>query len=71
MDGELWGDASVTFPDWKGTAQVDERRTVPWEGLTRTVGLDADEWQVVGFSISGGERRFALADRRRASRRMG
>ena len=51
MDGELWGDASVTFPDWKGTAQVDERRTVPWEGLTRTVGLDADEWQVVGFSI--------------------
>jgi hypothetical protein len=52
MDGELWGDASVTFPDWMGTAQVDERRTVPWEGLGRTVGLDADEWQVVGFSVS-------------------
>jgi hypothetical protein len=45
---------------WKGTAQVDERRTVPWEGLARRVGLDADEWQVVGFSISGGERRFDL-----------
>lgn len=60
MDGELWGDASVTHPDWKGTAQVDERRTVPWDGLARTVGLDADEWQIVGFSISGGERHFDL-----------
>lgn len=28
----------------EGTAQVDERRTVPWEGLARRVGLDADEW---------------------------
>ena len=60
MDGELWGDASVTYPDWKGTAQIDERRTVPWKGLARTVGLDADEWQVVGFSVSGGERHFDL-----------
>jgi hypothetical protein len=31
MDGELWGDARVTFPDWKGTAQLDERKTVPWQ----------------------------------------
>ena len=60
MNGELWGDARVTFSDWKGTAQLDERRTVPWEGLARTVGLDADEWQVVGFSITGGEHRFDL-----------
>jgi len=22
----------VTYPDWKGTAQLDERRTVLWEG---------------------------------------
>jgi hypothetical protein len=60
MDGELWGDASVTFHDWKGTAQLDERRTVPWEGLARTIGLSADEWQVVGFSIGGGEHGFDL-----------
>lgn len=60
MDGELWGDASVTFPDWKGTAQLDERRTVPWEGLARTCGLEADSWQVVGFSVGGGEHGFDL-----------
>lgn len=55
MDGDIWGDANVTFPDWKGTAQLDERMTTPWEGLARTFGLDPDRWQVVGFSIGGGE----------------
>jgi hypothetical protein len=60
MNGELWGDASVTYPDWKGTAQLDERKTVPWEGLARTFGLDEDAWQVVGFSIGGGEHGFNL-----------
>jgi hypothetical protein len=28
-DGEIWGEASVSFPDWKGTAQLDERMTTP------------------------------------------
>ncbi|MGN9808132.1 hypothetical protein ACTMSW_02075 [Micromonospora sp. BQ11] len=60
MDGETWGEASVTYPDWKGTAQLDERMTVPWEGLARTVGLDGDQWQVVGFSIGGGEHGYDL-----------
>ncbi|MET7808618.1 hypothetical protein [Micromonospora chersina] len=60
MDGEVWGEASVTFPDWKGTAQLDERMTVPWEGLAQTVGLDPDQWQVVGFSIGGGEHGYDL-----------
>ncbi len=60
MDGELWGDARVTFSDWKGTAQLDERKTVPWQGLAGTVGLDADKWQVVGFSIGAGEHGFNL-----------
>jgi hypothetical protein len=60
MDGQLWGDAGVTFPDWKGTAQLDERKTVPWDGLARTFGLDTDSWQVVGFSVSGGEHGFDL-----------
>jgi len=60
MDGELWGDASVTFPDWKGTAQLDERKTIPWDGLARTLGLDTNAWQVVGFSVSGGEHGFDL-----------
>ncbi|WP_410673797.1 hypothetical protein [Amycolatopsis sp. cmx-4-68] len=60
MDGEIWGDASVAFPDWKGTAQLDERMTVPWEGLARAVGLDPEQWQVVGFNIGGGENGFHL-----------
>ncbi|PMR62158.1 hypothetical protein C1A38_05340 [Verrucosispora sp. ts21] len=60
MDGEVWGEASVSFPDWKGTAQLDERMTIPWQGLGRTVGLDTDEWQLVGFSIGGGESGYDL-----------
>lgn len=60
MDGEVWGEASVTYPDWKGTAQLDERMTVPWEGLARTVGLNHEQWQVVGFSIGGGEHGYNL-----------
>ncbi|MFF0318847.1 hypothetical protein ACFYPH_29925 [Micromonospora sp. NPDC005252] len=39
---------------------LDERMTVPWEGLARTVGLDGDQWQVVGFSIGGGEHGYDL-----------
>jgi hypothetical protein len=30
------------------------------QGLAGTVGLDADKWQVVGFSIGGGEHGFNL-----------
>ena len=60
MDGEIWGEASVTYPDWKGTAQLDERMTIPWEGLARTVGLDGEQWQVVGFSIGGGENGYHM-----------
>jgi hypothetical protein len=60
MDGWAWDNASVTYPDWTGTAQLDERMTVPWEGLARTVGLDDEQWQVVGFSIGGGENGYDL-----------
>jgi len=59
-DGEIWGEASVSFPDWSGTAQLDERMTVPWQGLARTVGLDDDKWQVIGFDIGGGEHGYHL-----------
>lgn len=33
---------------------------MPRAGLGRTVGLDTDEWQIVGFSISGGESQLNL-----------
>ncbi|MEU7876435.1 hypothetical protein [Dactylosporangium sp. NPDC049140] len=60
MDDDIWGEAGVTYPDWKGTAQLDERRTVPWEGLEQTVGLDREQWQILGFSIGGGEMGYHL-----------
>lgn len=60
MEEELWDEARVAFPDWKGTAQLDERMTVPWRGLARRVNLDSEQWQVVGFSIGGGEHGYDL-----------
>ncbi len=60
MDGEVWGEARVTHPDWHGTAQLDERKTAPWEGLARTVGLNSEQWQAIGFSIGGGEHGYHL-----------
>lgn len=52
-DGYLWGDASVSYPDWQGTAQLDQRMTSA--GLEELVGLAPDEWTVVGIDIGGGE----------------
>lgn len=60
MDGEIWDDANVTYPDWQGTAQLDERMTIPWHGLERAIGLDREQWQIVGFSIGGGELGYHL-----------
>lgn len=58
-DGFLWRDAEVTYPDWNGTAQLDERQTATEVGgyLTpeQRVGLDPDEWTIVGLDIGGGE----------------
>lgn len=59
MDGYIWGDAEVTYPDWRGTAQLDQRITsrVPGEdpGVEALVGLDHEKWWVVGIDIGGGE----------------
>lgn len=52
-DGYLWEDASVSYPDWQGTAQLDQRMTSA--GIEELVGLDEDEWTVVGIDIGGGE----------------
>jgi hypothetical protein len=52
-DGEFWGDASVTYPDWQGTAQLDQRMTSA--GIEELVGLNQDDWTVVGIDIGGGE----------------
>lgn len=52
-DGFLWTDAEVTYPDWHGTAQLDQRMTSA--GIEKIVGLDPAEWTVVGIEIGGGE----------------
>ena len=41
---------------WRAmNSSLDERMAIPWEELSRTVGLDTEQWQVIGFEISGGE----------------
>lgn len=41
------------FPDWKGTAQLDERMT--GKSIYETTGVDFDEWTIIGLDIGGGE----------------
>lgn len=52
-NGFIWRDAEVTYPDWKGTAQLDQRRTA--RGIEEIIGLDRDAWMIVGIDIGGGE----------------
>jgi hypothetical protein len=40
MESSIWGHASVTYPDWSGTAQLDQRKTVA--PLADLVGLDGN-----------------------------
>ncbi|PPF36351.1 hypothetical protein [Rathayibacter sp. AY1A3] len=53
--GELWGDARVGFPDWSGTAQLDQRRTGERARLEDVIGLDHEEWMILGIELGGGE----------------
>lgn len=52
-DGYIWGEAEVAYPDWQGTAQLDQRMTS--KGVEEIVGLDPEAWTVVGIDIGGGE----------------
>lgn len=54
MDPYEWTDANVTFPDWSGTAQLDEKHTGPTDIYDYT-GVDRDEWQIIGLDFGGGE----------------
>jgi hypothetical protein len=53
MTDYIWGDAEVTYPDWQGSVQIDERMTDT--SLHELVGLDSDKWMIVGVDIGGGE----------------
>jgi hypothetical protein len=54
VDEYVWGDASVSFPDWIGTAQLDQKMTGQ-VGVYELTGIDPEEWQIVGLDLGGGE----------------
>jgi hypothetical protein len=54
VDQYPWGDASVTYPDWIGTAQLDEKMTGTVDIYSLT-GIDREEWLIVGLDFGGGE----------------
>jgi hypothetical protein len=54
-DEMIWTEARVTYPDWSGTAQLDQRMTGPDALLEKVVGLDPMKWQVIGLAFGGGE----------------
>ncbi len=49
-----WGPASVTYPDWKGTFQIDEIITRP-ESIYDLTGVNQDEWTIIGLDWGAGE----------------
>lgn len=58
MEPYVWREAEVTYPDFKGTAQLD-RKITGTSGFT-VAGIDEDKWLVVGLDIGGGEHGHSL-----------
>jgi hypothetical protein len=54
MDEYEWGHASVGYPDWIGTAQLDRKMTGT-EDVYSLTGIDHDEWQIIGLDFGAGE----------------
>jgi hypothetical protein len=54
IDEYEWGHASVSFPDWIGTAQLDEKMTGR-VGIYELAGIDSEEFQIIGLDFGGGE----------------
>lgn len=52
-EGFIWRDAEVTYPDMRGTAQLDERQTA--SQIEAIVGLDPKDWHIIGLDLGGGE----------------
>lgn len=49
-----WGHATVAYPDWVGTAQLDQKLTGPVDIYDLTA-VDRDEWLIIGLDFGGGE----------------
>jgi hypothetical protein len=54
VDPYEWGPASVSFPDWHGTAQLDQKLTGTVDVYSLT-GIDREEWMIIGLDFGGGE----------------
>lgn len=54
MDEYEWGEASVGYPDWVGTAQLEQKITGTVDVYTLT-GIDPEKWQIIGLDFGGGE----------------
>lgn len=55
IDPYDWTEARVTYPDWQGTFQIDEKRTGP-DSLYTLTGVDRDAWTIIGLDWGAGER---------------
>lgn len=58
MEPFVWREAEVTYPDFKGTAELDQKLTGT-NGFT-LAGIDQEKWLVVGIDIGGGENEHQL-----------
>lgn len=54
MTHEEWNDAEVQYGDWRGTVQIDDRRIGSDILPEGAVGLDRENWRIVGLHIYGG-----------------
>lgn len=48
---EILKTASSSYGDWTGTAAADEHQTVGHRSPYEVVGLDPDQWWIVGFDF--------------------
>lgn len=53
MEPQVWREASLTYPDFVGTAELDHRMT--GDSGFKLAGIDEEKWHVIGFDIGGGE----------------
>lgn len=54
MEPYDWGPASVTYGDWHGTFQIDQKQTGTTNMYTLT-GVDREQWVIIGLDWGGGE----------------
>ncbi|SDQ21213.1 hypothetical protein [Pseudarthrobacter chlorophenolicus] len=52
---EILKTARSSYGDWKGTAAADEHQTTGHRTPYEVVGLDPDEWWIVGFDFQGAD----------------